>query len=143
MKKILIPFCSVVLVLALSLEAKGLSKKELGEEILVKIDFQGQGVTTKNVNQKLGNISYKLFGGKVKINLRYQDETILKQLEALKVRNLTKVERDYQAILTRFGLEEDLEKMKRVGAPLAEITVLIHKEDYQMLQKKDFLVSPI
>ena len=64
-------------------------------------------------------------------------------MEALKVRNLTKVERDYQAILTRFGLEEDLEKMKRVGAPLAEITVLIHKEDYQMLQKKDFLVSPI
>ena len=68
MKKILILFCSVVLVLALSLEAKGLSKKELGEEILVKIDFQGQGVTTKNVNQKLGNISYKLFGGKFKIS---------------------------------------------------------------------------
>ena len=143
MKKILILFCFTLILFLVTVEAKGNSSEKLTEEVLVKIDFQNRGVTTKNIDQKLSNISYKLQGGKVKINLRYQDETIEKQLEALKVRNFEKVEREYQEILTKFSLEEDLEKAKRVGTPLKEVILLIHQKDYQKLKEEGFSISVI
>ena len=143
MKKILILFCFTLILFLVTVEAKGNSSEKLTEEVLVKIDFQNRGVTTKNIVQKLANISYKLQGGKVKINLRYQDEIIEKQLEALKVRNFEKVEREYQEILTKFSLEEDLEKAKRVGTPLKEVILLIHQKDYQKLKEEGFSISVI
>ena len=143
MKKILILFCFTLILFLVTVEAKENSSEKLTEEVLVKIDFQNRGVTTKNIDQKLSNISYKLQGGKVKINLRYQDETIEKQLEALKVRNFEKVEREYQEILTKFSLEEDLEKAKRVGTPLKEVILLIHQKDYQKLKEEGFSISVI
>lgn len=143
MKKILILFCFTLILFLVTVEAKGNSSEKLTEEVLVKIDFQNRGVTTKNIDQKLSNISYKLQDGKVKINLRYQDETIEKQLEALKVRNFEKVEREYQEILTKFSLEEDLEKAKRVGTPLKEVILLIHQKDYQKLKEEGFSISVI
>lgn len=143
MKKNLILFCFTLILFLVTVEAKGNSSEKLTEEVLVKIDFQNRGVTTKNIDQKLSNISYKLQGGKVKINLRYQDETIENQLEALKVRNFEKVEREYQEILTKFSLEEDLEKAKRVGTPLKEVILLIHQKDYQKLKEEGFSISVI
>ncbi len=143
MKKILILFCFTLILFLVTVEAKGNSSEKLTEEVLVKIDFQNRGVTTKNIDQKLSNISYKLQGGKVKINLRYQDETIENQLEALKVRNFEKIEREYQEILTKFSLEEDLEKAKRVGTPLKEVILLIHQKDYQKLKEEGFSISVI
>ena len=116
-------------------EAKGDIIYQGEEEVKVIIDFQEIIVTSKNLKEKLADMSYQLLSLKPKVKLTYQDETVVKKISSLNRPTVTTLEQDYETMLRKFGLTSELEKFFVYGVPLSEVTLLTKKKNLNVLQK--------
>lgn len=123
MKKIFF-FVLVISILLVISNTKALNIYK-GKEI-VTISFKNKAVTTRNLKDKL-NFDYQIISMKAKLNLSYYDDAIIKRIENFKFNDIEEGEKEYIAILKRYGLYNDIEKVNCFGVPLESVTVFIKK----------------
>lgn len=121
---------------------KAVTKREYyGEnEVKVKIIFQNAAVTTRNLKTKLASISYRLRFATIKQQLNYTDETVEEKIADLPFYDCTRLEEDYQQLLKKLGLHEEVEKVMQYGVPLKEIIVFMKEEDINIVQNLGYEV---
>lgn len=123
MKKIFF-FVLVISILLVISNTKALNIYK-GKEI-VTISFKNKAVTTRNLKDKL-NFDYQIISMKAKLNLSYYDDAIIKRIENFKFNDIEEGEKEYIALLKRYGLYNDIEKVNCFGVPLESVTVFIKK----------------
>ncbi len=123
MKKIFF-FVLVISILLIISNTKALNIYK-GKEI-VTISFKNKAVTTRNLKDKL-NFDYQIISMKAKLNLSYYDDAIIKRIENFKFNDIEDGEKEYIALLKRYGLYNDIEKVNCFGVPLESVTVFIKK----------------
>ncbi len=123
MKKIFF-FVLVIFMLLVISNTKALNIYK-GKEI-VTISFKDKAVTTRNLKDKL-NFDYQIISMKAKLNLSYYDDAIIKRIENFKFNDIEEGEKEYIALLKRYGLYNDIEKVNCFGVPLESVTVFIKK----------------
>lgn len=123
MKKIFF-FVLVISILLVISNTKALNIYK-GKEI-VTISFKDKAVTTRNLKDKL-NFDYQIISMKAKLNLSYYDDAIIKRIENFKFNDIEEGEKEYIALLKRYGLYNDIEKVNCFGVPLESVTVFIKK----------------
>ncbi len=123
MKKIFF-FVLVISILLVISNTKALNIYK-GKEI-VTISFKNKAVTTRNLKDKL-NFDYQIISMKAKLNLSYYDDAIIKRIENFKFNDIEDGEKEYIALLKRYGLYNDIEKVNCFGVPLESVTVFIKK----------------
>lgn len=123
MKKIFF-FVLVISILLVISNTKALNIYK-GKEI-VTISFKNKAVTTRNLKDKL-NFDYQIISMKAKLNLSYYDDAIIKRIENFKFNDIEEGEKEYIALLKRYGLYNDIEKVNCFGVPLESVTVFIKR----------------
>ena len=114
---------------------------EQEEKVSVKISFLETSVTTRNLNAKLLNIPYTLKHGTIKIRLSYLDDTIKKKIEEIPFSNLSQLENDYEKVLGKYGLYNDIEKINVYGVLLKEIVIDIEGKYLKTLKELPYEIK--
>lgn len=120
MKKIF--FFVLVIALLLITNTKALNIYNSNNKEVVTISFTNNSVTTSNLKDKLV-FDYQVISMKPKLSLSYYDDAIVKRIEDFKFSDIEEGKREYIALLRRYGLYSDIEKVNIFGIPLESITI--------------------
>ena len=120
MKKIF--FFVLVIALLLITNTKALNIYNSNNKEVVTISFTNNSVTTSNLKDKLV-FDYQVISMKPKLSLSYYDDAIVKRIEDFKFSAIEEGKREYIALLRRYGLYSDIEKVNIFGIPLESITI--------------------
>lgn len=132
MKKIFF-FIGISFFLLVITNTKALNIYDGNSKERVTISFKDKAVTTRNLKDKL-NFDYQIISMKVKLNLSYYDEAITKRIENFKFSDIAEGEKEYIALLRRYGLYDDIEKVNCFGVPLESLTIYTKSTNLTNLQ---------
>ncbi len=113
------------------------------EIVKATIDFGNKAVTTRNLKEKLQNISHQLKYATIKIKLDYLDDTLERNIANLSFKGCEQLEEDYQKLLKDFGMHQEIEKIEKNGVQLSSITILTKQKNLNQFIKQGYKVSLI
>ena len=132
MKKIFF-FIGISFFLLVITNTKALNVYDGNSKERVTISFKDKAVTTRNLKDKL-NFDYQIISMQPKLSLSYYDEAITKRIENFNFSDIVEGEKEYIALLRRYGLYDDIEKVNCLGVPLESITIYTKSTNLTNLQ---------
>mgnify|MGYP000357320232 FL=1 len=132
MKKIFF-FIGISFFLLVITNTKALNIYDGNSKERVTISFKDKAVTTRNLKDKL-NFDYQIISMQPKLSLSYYDEAITKRIENFNFSDIVEGEKEYIALLRRYGLYDDIEKVNCLGVPLESITIYTKSTNLTNLQ---------